>query len=104
MVRSVLTSNCVFLVSTPISSFISDRVQKYKDSRRHALSISTSCPEDRLFGAIIACATLVPLSVLGLGPSTIYINGVPGLLLNFMCLFLNGVGVSPSALSGPEGI
>ncbi|KAF5381831.1 hypothetical protein D9757_008335 [Collybiopsis confluens] len=100
LANKLVLGSCFFLtglgncISTPISSFISDRAQKYRDYRRQALGTPTSCPEDRLVGAVVACATIVPLSVLGLGLSAAYLNGVPGLLLNFLCLFLNGVGVT----------
>ncbi|KIK58836.1 hypothetical protein GYMLUDRAFT_45130 [Collybiopsis luxurians FD-317 M1] len=86
--------NCV---SAPIASYISNRVLEYRNSRRRGVH----CPEDRLVGAVFACATLVPLSVLGLGIATAYLDGILGLSLTYLCLFVNGVGVtlvlSPSA-------
>ncbi|KAK0490133.1 MFS general substrate transporter [Armillaria luteobubalina] len=58
-------------------------------------------PEDRLRGTLIGAGFFVPLSVLGSGLLTEYVPGKVGLIGNFVCLFLNGLGVdlvlSPSS-------
>ena len=50
-------------------------------------------PEDRLRGAQLGAATLVPLSILASGALTTFVPGRLGLVLNLCCFFVNGVGV-----------
>ncbi|KZP03569.1 MFS general substrate transporter [Athelia psychrophila] len=51
-------------------------------------------PEDRLRSAIFASAFLVPMSVLCAGLATQFVGGTPGLVLNLICLFFNGLGLT----------
>ncbi|KAJ3829318.1 MFS general substrate transporter [Lentinula raphanica] len=84
-------------IGAPTAGYISDQILKRKRIQRKG----EWYPEDRLIGTVIASATLVPLSVLGFGLITTYVEGRVGLYLDFLCLFANGVGVdlvlSPSA-------
>jgi len=50
-------------------------------------------PEDRLRAALPGALIFVPLSVLISGLLTEYVRGTLGLVLNFVCLFANGLGV-----------
>ncbi|KAJ3732367.1 MFS general substrate transporter [Lentinula guzmanii] len=81
----------------PVAGYLSDQILKRKRIQRKG----EWYPEDRLIGTVFASATLVPLSVLGFGLVTTYVEGKLGLYLDFLCLFANGVGVdlvlSPSA-------
>jgi hypothetical protein len=61
-------------------------------------------PEDRLRATLWGAATLTPLSVLAAGFITQYVEGPVGLVLNLVCLFLNGLGVClwPALLVEPR--
>ncbi|PBK92241.1 hypothetical protein ARMGADRAFT_1081018 [Armillaria gallica] len=50
-------------------------------------------PEERLKAALVGALVLVPLPVLS-GTITQYVDGKIGLMLNLICFFVNGVGVS----------
>jgi hypothetical protein len=50
-------------------------------------------PEDRLRVTLWGAAILVPLSVLFSGLITQFVGGPVGLVLNLICLFVNGIGV-----------
>ncbi|KAJ4482506.1 MFS general substrate transporter [Lentinula aciculospora] len=84
-------------IGAPAAGYLSDQILKRKRIQRKG----EWYPEDRLIGTVFASATLVPLSVLGLGLITTYVEGKVGLCLDFLCLFANGIGVdlvlSPSA-------
>ncbi|KAJ4496983.1 MFS general substrate transporter [Lentinula lateritia] len=84
-------------IGAPMAGYLSDQILKRKRIQRKG----EWYPEDRLIGTVIASATLVPLSVLGVGLVTTYVEGKVGLYLDFLCLFANGIGVdlvlSPSA-------
>ncbi|KAJ3988360.1 MFS general substrate transporter [Lentinula detonsa] len=92
--RSALT---ILVAGAPVAGYLSDQILKRKRIQRKG----EWYPEDRLIGTVFASATLVPLSVLGFGLVTTYVEGNLGLYLDFLCLFANGVGVdlvlSPSA-------
>ncbi|KAF8451905.1 hypothetical protein L210DRAFT_3626326 [Boletus edulis BED1] len=51
-------------------------------------------PEDRLRAVWIGQLVLVPISVTLVGLVTTYVDGTIGLVINFVCLFTNGVGVN----------
>ncbi|KAF8421129.1 hypothetical protein L210DRAFT_986102 [Boletus edulis BED1] len=51
-------------------------------------------PEDRLCAVWIGQLVLVPISVTLVGLVTTYVDGTIGLVINFVCLFTNGVGVN----------
>jgi hypothetical protein len=53
-------------------------------------------PEDRLRAAYLGGLVFAPLSVLGCGFMTEFIEGRAGLMLNLIFLFMNGLGVCPS--------
>lgn len=50
-------------------------------------------PEDRLIVTLWGAGFLVPLSVLGCGLVTRYVDGKVGLAINLVSLFVNGLGV-----------
>ena len=68
---------------------LSDRiVAKWKAKRGYWY------PEDRLRASIPGALILVPFSMLFSGLVTRYVDGTPGLVLNLVCFFINGLGVS----------
>lgn len=69
---------------------LSDRMVKKWLKRRGGEWV----PEDRLRAAIFSSAFLVPVSVLCSGIATHFVGGIPGLVLNLVCLFFNGLSVS----------
>ena len=76
---------------------ISDRlVVKWRKRRG-----SQWVPEDRLRATIPGALFLVPVSILACGLVIKYVDGTLGIVLNCICLFMNGLGVdfvlSPSA-------
>lgn len=81
-------------IGAPFAGHISDKiVTRYRQSRN-----GVWVPEDRLRGTLIGAALLVPLSVLLSGlitqlPSEILPDEI-GIVLNLLCLFANGLGVS----------
>ncbi|KAF8193907.1 MFS general substrate transporter [Mycena galopus ATCC 62051] len=77
------------IVGAPLAGWFSDRmVIKWKTKRG-----GVWVPEDRLRGALLGAATIVPLSILASGVITTFIPGRMGLILNLCCFFVNGVGV-----------
>ncbi|KAJ6494259.1 MFS general substrate transporter [Mycena sanguinolenta] len=77
------------ILGAPLAGWISDRtVIKWKAKRG-----GVWVPEDRLRGARLVAATLVPLSIFASGVITTFIPGTIGLVLNLCCFFVNGVGV-----------
>jgi hypothetical protein len=50
-------------------------------------------PEDRLRATLWGAALFVPVSVLLFGFVTQYVEGKVGLVVNLVCLFVNGFGV-----------
>ena len=51
-------------------------------------------PEDRLRAVWLGGLVLVPISVTLSGFTTAYVDGTLGLVINLVCFFTNGVGVS----------
>ncbi len=52
-------------------------------------------PEDRLRATISGGLILAPCSIIASGIVTQYMdNNITNMILNFVCLFLNGIGVS----------
>ncbi|KAF9460888.1 major facilitator superfamily domain-containing protein [Collybia nuda] len=85
------------MIGAPLAGRLSDRViVKWRQKRG-----GEWYPEDRLRAAMSGAMFLVPLSILCAGLVTEYVDGKLGLILNLLCLFVNGVGVdvvlSPSA-------
>ena len=82
-------TDCLSLVGAPLAGRLSDRVVFYYRKKRGGAWY----PEDRLRTALPAALILVPLSILMSGILTKYVPGTLGLMLNFVCLFVNGLGV-----------
>ncbi|KAJ3565069.1 hypothetical protein NP233_g7878 [Leucocoprinus birnbaumii] len=84
------------MVGAPIAGRISDRIITTWTKKRGAWY-----PEDRLRATFFGGLVFVPLSVLGCGLVTEYVEGPIGLSLNLLLLFMNGLGVdivlAPSA-------
>lgn len=77
------------VVGSPLAGRLSDRViVKWRQKRG-----GEWYPEDRLRAAMSGALFLVPLSILCAGIVTEYVDGPLGLILNLVCLFVNGVGV-----------
>ncbi|KAF5386894.1 hypothetical protein D9615_002116 [Tricholomella constricta] len=85
------------MIGAPLSGRISDKIVVEWRNRRGGVWY----PEDRLRATLFAALYLVPLSILAAGLLTQFVPGKIGLILNLVCLFINGVGVdmvlSPSA-------
>ncbi|KAF9009712.1 major facilitator superfamily domain-containing protein [Cyathus striatus] len=79
------------IVAAPLIGRLSDKI-----ITRNRKKLGRWYPEDRLRLALIGSLTLVPLSVVISGLVTTYIEGRIGLLLNLLCLFINGFGVTMS--------
>jgi hypothetical protein len=84
------TITCIHrTVGAPLSGRISDRtVVKWRKWRG-----GKWVPEDRLRATLWGATALVPLSILGSGLLTQFVEGRIGLVLNLVCLFVNGLGV-----------
>lgn len=77
------------LVGAPLIGHLSDRtVIKWRKKRG-----GVWVPEDRLRATLSGALFLVPLSVLAFGLTTQFVPGPLGLVINLLCLFVNGVGV-----------
>lgn len=77
-------------VGAPIAGRIADKtIIRWKEKRG-----GVWYPEDRLRASIWGGLIFSPLSVLGCGLITHYIEGRTGLILCLIMLFVNGVGVS----------
>ena len=50
-------------------------------------------PEDRLRACLWGAGVFVPLSVLLSGLTVAFVPGTPGIVLNLVWLFMNGIGV-----------
>ncbi|KAF8127199.1 major facilitator superfamily domain-containing protein [Boletus edulis] len=79
-------------VGAPISGRISDMVVRRGKKERNGVWV----PEDRLRAVWIGQLVLIPISVTLVGLVTTYVDGTIGLVINFICLFTNGVGVNMS--------
>lgn len=78
-----------YAVGAPLGGWISDRMIITGRAKRGGVWL----PEDRLRGTQLGAALLVPLSVLFSGIITTFVPGRAGLVLNLLCLFVNGLGV-----------
>jgi MFS family permease len=95
---SVTTNHCgrrsstqSLTVGAPLAGRLSDVVlRKWQKKRKGVWS-----PEDRLRATWIGGLFMVPLSIGVSGLLTAYVGGPISLLLNLLCLFVNGMGVSP---------
>ncbi|KAI0373119.1 MFS general substrate transporter [Pilatotrama ljubarskyi] len=85
------------IIGAPLAGRLSDRVVVAWRKRRGGVWV----PEDRLRASLWGAAVFVPLSVLLSGLTTQFVPGTPGIVLNLIWLFMNGIGVdivlSPSS-------
>ncbi|KAF8802956.1 MFS general substrate transporter [Phlegmacium glaucopus] len=85
------------MIGSPTAGYLSDRLVVYYRKKRGGEWYA----EDRLRATLPGALLFVPLSVLFSGLLTRYVSGTPGLVLNLVCLFMNGIGVdivlAPSA-------
>ncbi|CCM04535.1 uncharacterized protein FIBRA_06716 [Fibroporia radiculosa] len=77
------------ILGAPLAGRISDAVVVKWRKRRAGAWV----PEDRLRATLLPGGTLVPLSVLFAGLTTQFVPGRLGIVLNLLCLFMNGLGV-----------
>ncbi|KAF8583162.1 MFS general substrate transporter [Ramaria rubella] len=77
------------ILGAPISGYLSDRAVILGKKKRNGQWV----PEDRLTAALPGALLLTPLSVLICGLSIQFIPGKPGLVIDLICLFVNGLGV-----------
>ncbi|KAJ7728010.1 MFS general substrate transporter [Mycena maculata] len=77
------------ILGAPLGGWVSDRIVIRGRTKRGGVWV----PEDRLHGAQIGAALLVPLSILASGLATTFVPGRLGLALNLICFFVNGLGV-----------
>ncbi|EPQ58664.1 MFS general substrate transporter [Gloeophyllum trabeum ATCC 11539] len=77
------------IVGSPLAGYMSDKIiVKWRVKRN-----GEWLPEDRLRAAIPGLLVLAPLSIIVSGLITENIPGLPGIILNLFCLFINGVGI-----------
>jgi len=85
------------MIASPIAGRLSDRLVVSRREKRGGKWY----PEDRLIATFPGAIFLVPFSVLLSGIITHFMDGWPGLVLNLVCFFMNGLGVdfvlTPSA-------
>ncbi|XP_006457565.1 hypothetical protein AGABI2DRAFT_79926 [Agaricus bisporus var. bisporus H97] len=74
-------------VGAPMSGWISDQIVIYYKAKR-----GYWCPEDRLRACLYSA--YLPITVLASALVTKYVDGTPGLALNMVLFFMNGIGVS----------
>ncbi|KAJ3841286.1 major facilitator superfamily domain-containing protein [Lentinula raphanica] len=93
-----LSSGLGHCISASIETYIFRCIQHRIVARRPNSQVGSSDlesrPEDRLITAVFASTTLVPLTVLGVGLATVYVQGTIGVMFNAMFLFVNSVGVT----------
>ncbi|KAI0781543.1 MFS general substrate transporter [Trametes elegans] len=85
------------IIGAPLAGRLSDRVVVSWRAKRGGKWV----PEDRLRACLWGAGVFVPLSVLLSGLTTQFVPGTPGIVLNLVWLFMNGIGVdvvlSPSS-------
>jgi MFS family permease len=77
-------------VGAPIGGRLSDAVVRRAKEKSNRVWV----PEERLRAAWLAGLVLVPMSVTLSGFTTAYVDGALGLVINLVCLFNDGAGVS----------
>lgn len=94
LVRPLGLAGCRILLActagAPIAGRISDVVVRRAKEERKGIWV----PEDRLRAVWLGGLVLIPISVTLAGFTTTYVDGMTGLIINLVCLFTNGVGVS----------
>lgn len=103
-VTSVSSSNYIIIhnldestVGAPLAGRLSDYAIIKGRKRRGGEWV----PEDRLISTLPGALIVVPISVLIFGITADFVPGRLGLVINLICLFMNGVGVSSFRLSCP---
>jgi hypothetical protein len=81
-------------VGAPVAGRFSDVVLRNWRRKREGEWV----PEDRLRAVYIGGLILVPLSLVGFGLVTTYVEGTLGLVISLVLLFINGFGVSDPSL------
>ncbi|KAG5651695.1 hypothetical protein H0H81_007754, partial [Sphagnurus paluster] len=76
------------MIGAPLSGRLSDKIIIQWRARRGGVW----CPEDRLRAAMFPAIVLVPLTMIASGLLIEFVPGRLGLVLNLVCLFLNGMG------------
>jgi len=77
------------ILGAMVAGRISDNVIIQWRKRRNGQWV----PEDRLRGAMFAAGILVPVPIMLSGIVTHFVPGLVGIVINLMCLFINGIGV-----------
>ena len=77
-------------MGAPIAGKLSDMIIIKMRAQRGGVWV----PEDRLWMTLIGASLMCPLSVLGAGLVIQYVDGMPGIALVLVCLYINGLGVS----------
>ncbi|TCD61852.1 hypothetical protein EIP91_007842, partial [Steccherinum ochraceum] len=77
------------MMGAPITGYLSDRTITARRKARGGVWV----PEDRLRGIQLSGLVLIPGSLLIAGYTTTYVDGWPGIVINMICLFINGFGV-----------
>ncbi|KAH9921917.1 MFS general substrate transporter [Amylocystis lapponica] len=72
---------------------IAGRISDYMVTKSRKQRGGEWVPEDRLRATLTPALLLVPCSVLFSGLTTHFVDGRPGIVLNLLCLFMNGIGV-----------
>ncbi|TFK45914.1 MFS general substrate transporter [Heliocybe sulcata] len=77
------------VIGAPLGGNLSDRVvAKWRAKRK-----GEWVPEDRLRATTVGALVLVPLSIFLSGLVTEFVEGTPGIVMNLVCLFFNGIGI-----------
>ncbi|KAH7911114.1 MFS general substrate transporter [Hygrophoropsis aurantiaca] len=84
-----LPSGIGSLIGAPLAGWLSDKIVKTLRAKRDGKWV----PEDRIRGTEFGSLFLVPVSVALAGFSSRYVDGMLGVILNLIALFLNGLGV-----------
>ena len=85
-------------VGAPLAGRLADRTVVKWRKRRGGVWI----PEDRLRASLWGAGVFVPMSVLLSGLTIKYVPGTPGIVLNLMWLFMNGIGVRAAPFLVPS--
>jgi len=77
------------VLGAPLAGWLSDRSIVSWKAKRGGQYV----PEDRLRSTLFGACFCVPVSILLSGIVTTYVDGHLGIILNIICLFINGIGV-----------
>ena len=90
--KRILSTKTRYSVGAYVAGRISDKKVIEWRERRAGVWV----PEDRLRVTLFGALCGVPLGLVLSGLITENIQGTPGIVLNLICVFVHGVGVSPS--------